>query len=373
MKTIDQNGKPAPDPKEESLPAQIESMTDKWRASLPAHISVERFKRVVITAVQTNPNLVYADRFTLWTACSRAANDGLLPDGKEGALVVYKTKTKVRNAAGAEIEKWVEQVQWMPMIYGLRLKVRRSGEIAKWECQVVRQKDVFKYVLGDEPRIIHEPFLGPGDAGPITHAYSIATTKDGEVSREVMTIEQINKVRTVSKAPDSPAWKLWFDEMARKVVARRHSKTLPMNTDVDELLEREDADGPAKLEAPPPRPSLSQFTADRMPDKSAPPLDQNEQAQADYWESHPIKTAPEDSPADEKKLEATDAKPEDEKAIQEGKTSEHWDAFNLGVKHHQERKHNVPPSNLDKKYHEAFSEGWKAEESHMRTDSPKLV
>lgn len=308
MKTIDQNGKAAPDPKEESLPAQIESMTDKWRASLPAHISVERFKRVVITAVQTNPNLVYADRFTLWTACSRAANDGLLPDGKEGALVVYKTKTKVRNAAGAEVEKWVEQVQWMPMIYGLRLKVRRSGEIAKWECQVVREKDVFKYVLGDEPRIIHEPYMGPGSAGNITHAYSIATTKDGEVSREVMTIDQIKKVQSVSKAPNSPAWTHWFDEMARKVVARRHSKVLPMNTDVDELLEREDADGEAgKLEAPPPRPSLSQFTADRMPSP------ETGRADMPTPEDEARANAPEDSAGDKKKLEAKDAKQEAEK------------------------------------------------------------
>lgn len=351
MKTIDQNGKAAPDPKEESLPAQIESMTDKWRASLPAHISVERFKRVVITAVQTNPNLVYADRFTLWTACSRAANDGLLPDGKEGALVVYKTKTKVRNAAGNEIEKWVEQVQWMPMIYGLRLKVRRSGEIAKWECQVVREKDVFKYVLGDEPRIIHEPYMGPGSAGNITHAYSIATTKDGEVSREVMTIDQIKKVQSVSKAPNSPAWTHWFDEMARKVVARRHSKVLPMNTDVDELLEREDADGPAKLEAPPPRPSLAQFTQDRMPDPEP----------------------PEDSAGDEKKLEATDANPEGEKAQPEPTFAGHNEAFELGVEKRKAGKPNAPPSTLEPVYHDAFKAGWTKEDDSRKPDAGKLV
>lgn len=363
-KTIDQTGKAVSDPKEESLQSQIETQVDKWRASLPAHISVERFKRVVITAVQQNANLVYADRFTLWTACARAANDGLLPDGKEGALVVYKTKTKVRNAAGAEIEKWVEAVQWMPMIYGLRLKVRRSGEIAKWECHVVREKDVFKYVLGDDARIIHEPYLGPGSAGNVTHAYSIATTKDGDISREIMTIDEINRVRAVSKAPNSPAWTHWFEEMARKAVARRHSKVLPMNTDVDELLAREDADGDAgKLEAPPPRPSLVQFTNERMPEKQR----TIEDVAGDIVE-------PEDSAGDEKKLEPTDAKPEDKKGPQ-GKafSPAEWqsgiaDAYFLGAKLRQDGKPFVIPKALNPEAFDAFKAGYDETD-----DSPKLV
>uniref|UniRef100_UPI00195373C4 recombinase RecT n=1 Tax=Klebsiella aerogenes TaxID=548 RepID=UPI00195373C4 len=45
---------------------------------------------------------------------------GLLPDGREGAIVEFSGKA-----------------QWMPMIGGLRKKVRNSGEIATWEAHVV--------------------------------------------------------------------------------------------------------------------------------------------------------------------------------------------------------------------------------------------
>ena len=39
----------------------------------------------------------------------------------------------------------------------------------------------------------------------------------------------------------STPWQTDFDEMAKKTVARRHSKTLPMSTDLDDLLRRDDA------------------------------------------------------------------------------------------------------------------------------------
>ena len=45
----------------------------QFRAALPAHIPVERFIRVVLTAIQTSPKLADMDRASLWNACMRAA------------------------------------------------------------------------------------------------------------------------------------------------------------------------------------------------------------------------------------------------------------------------------------------------------------
>lgn len=244
------------------LHGQLEEMGEKFRAALPAHIPVERFKRVVMTAIQNSPDLIKADRYTLWNAAMRAAQDGLLPDAREGAMVIFRNKVKV-NENGREVEKWIDCVQWMPMIAGLRKKVRNSGEIADWNAQVVYQKDKFAYRLGDDAMILHEPYMGPDDPGEIVAAYSIAVLKSGEKSREVMTRREIEKVRAVSKSKDGPAWTKWFSEMARKTVARRHSKVLPMSTDLDDLIRRDDElydfDGARAEDPPPQRPQMKDF------------------------------------------------------------------------------------------------------------------
>jgi len=73
---------------------QLASMETQFGAVLPKHIPVERFGRVVLTAVQTNPDLLNVERRSLWNACMKAAQDGLLPDGRLGALVVFKDKRR---------------------------------------------------------------------------------------------------------------------------------------------------------------------------------------------------------------------------------------------------------------------------------------
>lgn len=202
---------------------QLENLSGQFKAALPAHIPVERFARVVMTAIQNNPDLLNkADRRSLWNSAMKAAQDGLLPDGREGAMVLYGN-----------------QAQWLPMIAGLRKKVRNSGEIATWDAQVVHEKDVFKFQLGDDPFIHHEPSLD-GDPGKIIAAYSIAVLKSGEKSREVMSVTQIEKIRARSRAKNNGPWVSDYDEMCRKTVARRHSKTLPMSTDLDDLIRRDD-------------------------------------------------------------------------------------------------------------------------------------
>ncbi len=213
---------------------EIEFRTEQFRGSLPAHIPVERFKKVLLVAVNTTPALVGADRRSFFNSALKAANDGLLPDGREGALVIYNTKVN-----DGKQEKWIAMVQWMPMIAGIRKKVRNSGEIATWDTQVVYQKDQFDYELGDTPYIKHKPCMD-GDAGKIIAAYSVATLKSGEKSREVMTVQQIERIRLISKAKDFAPWKDHYAEMCRKTVARRHSKVLPMSTDLDDLIRRDD-------------------------------------------------------------------------------------------------------------------------------------
>lgn len=202
---------------------QMEKMTAEFANALPSHIPVERFARVVMTAIQGNPDLLDCDRRSLWNSAMKAAQDGLLPDGRDGAIVPYKG-----------------QAQWMPMIGGIRKKVRNSGEIATWDVQAVYEKDAFEFELGDEPFIRHRPSLS--DRGKLVAVYSIATLKSGEKSRDVMSIEDVEKIRSTSRSKNGPwANPIFYPEMAKKTVARRHSKVLPMSSDLDDLIRRDDS------------------------------------------------------------------------------------------------------------------------------------
>lgn len=214
---------------------ELGARRDQFAAALPAHIPAERFSRVVLTAIQNNPDLMRADRPSLWNACMRAAQDGLLPDQRDGALVIYSTKV------GTE---WIKKVQWMPMVAGIRKKVRNSGEIATWDVDIVHEKDEFEYELGDDPFIKHRPYW-KGDPGPMIAVYSVAVLKTGEKSREVMSKAEVDRVRDTfakkdSKGEFSAAWRNSYEEMAKKTIARRHAKMLPMSTDLDDLVRRDD-------------------------------------------------------------------------------------------------------------------------------------
>ena len=214
-------------PAKNEISLQLEEMAAKFREALPKHIPVERFARVVATAIQQTPALLNVDRRSLWQAAMKAAQDGLLPDGREAALVVYRDRNRGEIA------------QYMPMIAGLRKKVRNSGEIATWEVNVVCENDGFEFELGDEPFIRHRPAMG--DRGKPIAAYSIATLKSGEKSREVMSFDEIEAIRKRSRAANAGPWVTDWAEMARKTVARRHSKVLPMSTDLDDLIRQDDA------------------------------------------------------------------------------------------------------------------------------------
>lgn len=214
---------------------QIGKMDSQFKAALPAHIPVERFSRVVMTAIANNPDLLDADRRSLFNSAMRAAQDGLLPDGREGALVIYKRNVKTADGWSSTLE-----AVWMPMVFGIMKKARNSGEISSIEAHVVRANDRFSYRVGIDDSPIHEPQWF-GDRGDVVGVWAVAKLKDGTKIAEIMSLADIEKVRAVSRAKDKGPWVDWFEEMARKTVIRRLAKRLPSSSDLDDLIRRDDS------------------------------------------------------------------------------------------------------------------------------------
>lgn len=222
-----------------AMKGYIDQRVGELQFALPPHISPDRFTRVVMTALQQKPDLLKCTRQSLWNACLRAAQDGLLPDGREGAIAPYGESTNGKRSA--------EIATWMPMIEGLRKKARNSGDIRDWYVEIVYAGDEFDYQKGDSPRLYHKPvppsqrIKGVGING-IVAAYSIAVYPDGTKSApEVMWVEEIEAIRSKSKAQKGP-WSdpVFYSEMAKKTVARRHYKSLPHSSDLDDIMQRDD-------------------------------------------------------------------------------------------------------------------------------------
>lgn len=222
---------------------------------LPPQIPVERFIRTTITAIQLNPDLLAAERTSLLASTMKAAQDGLLCDGREAALVIYNTK---------QGDNWVKKAQYMPMAEGLLKKVRQSGQLSNISVQVVKENDFFDYELGDNERMVHKP--ATRNRGATIGAYSIATLAGGEKSREYMDIDQIHAVKKRSKTAASGPWVTDEDEMCRKTVFRRHYKRLPKSTDLEQIIEHDnenyelkDVTPEPEVEAPKPVSKLDSF------------------------------------------------------------------------------------------------------------------
>lgn len=223
-----------------ALSKELEILKPEIAKVLPEHVSADKFMRVVATAIAQSPDLRGADRSSLFTSCVKCATDGLVPDGREAALVIFNTKEKFRDG-DRERERWVKKVQYMPMVGGILKKIRNSGELLSLGSNVVHEQDTFRYWIDDAgEHLTFEPNMTVADRGKPTCAYAIAKTKDGGVYVEVMSRSQIEQVRQVSKAKDNGPWVSWWGEMARKTVIRRLSKRLPMSTDLEAVIHRDD-------------------------------------------------------------------------------------------------------------------------------------
>ncbi|HEV7455764.1 MAG TPA: recombinase RecT [Roseococcus sp.] len=227
------------DTPEGKLRHQLTAMAPQFAMALPSHIKPEKFQRVVMTVAQQNPDMLAADRRSLLGACIKCASDGLIPDGREAALVIFNTKSKDGG--------WEKRVQYLPMVAGLLKRARNSGDIASVTAQVVYERDRFVWRPAEDRPVEHEAPPLNEDRGKPIGAYALARLKDGTVACEVLTLAEIDKARSVSRSKDKGPWVDWWSEMARKTAMRRLAKWLPMDAEdavrFDQIARRDDALG----------------------------------------------------------------------------------------------------------------------------------
>lgn len=227
----------------------LTKMEPEFAKALPKTIASAKFVRVAATAIRNNPNLAdpsKVDRLSLYAAFHRCAQTGLVPDGREAAIVPFKGKA-----------------QFMPMITGVCKLARNSGEIKTINAQIVYKNDAYEHWIDEAgEHFKHKP--ARGERGEVLCVYAFAQTKDEGVFFEELSMEDIEAIQKMSRAEDGP-WKGPFKtEMMRKSAIRRLLKyRVPSSTDIDDLIR---ADDPIYEKDPPPPSKPAETTSSRLRD-----------------------------------------------------------------------------------------------------------
>lgn len=181
----------------------IERNRAAFMQALPAHIGVERFLRVAITAGIQNPALTRCSAESIMGALLQSAQLGLVPDGLLGQAFIIPYGDKAQFQVGAQ---------------GLAELAVRTGRIAAIIPEVVHEKDEFEWWRDvEKDHFKHKPYEGDDDPGAVTHAYCIIRRKDGTASVTVLPKSKIEREhRAHSKAKSTGPWQSHWSAMAKK-------------------------------------------------------------------------------------------------------------------------------------------------------------
>lgn len=215
---------------QQTMQKYIASMAGEIKKALPSVITPERFTRMVLSAISTNPKLASCTPASFLGAMMSAAQLGLEPNTPLGQayLIPYKNKG-------------VDEVQFQIGYKGLIDLAYRSGEVALVMAHIVYENDSFECEFGLEPKLIHKP--ADSNRGNPVRVYALFKTKNGGYGFEVMSMDDVRRhAEKYSKAYayGSSPWQTNFEEMAKKTVLKRVLKYAPLKSDFVRAVVQDD-------------------------------------------------------------------------------------------------------------------------------------
>lgn len=197
----------------------LEKHRDAIIASLPNGFdNFNRMTRSVINAISTTPSIAKCTPESIFISTVKSFSMGLEPNGALGEAYLVPFKN---------------EATFMPGYRGLISIARRSGQINEIYAKEVYQNDTFDVEEGTDRKILHKPdyFCNRGD---LIGVYAVFVLKDGAYDFEIMSIDDVNKIRSRSQAAKSSysPWSTDYAEMAKKTVMKRLLKRAPMSIDL---------------------------------------------------------------------------------------------------------------------------------------------
>ena len=204
-----------------TMQSYIKAMEGEIAKALPSVITPERFTRMVLSAISTNPKLGSCTPASFLGAMMSAAQLGLEPNTPLGQAYILPYQNK-----------GVLEAQFQLGYKGLIDLAYRSGEVEVVQAHIVYANDKFECEYGLEPKLTHIP--AEKDRGEPIKVYAMFKTKSGGYGFEVMSMEDVRiHAEKYSKAYNTSfsPWKTNFEEMAKKTVLKKCLKYAPLKSD----------------------------------------------------------------------------------------------------------------------------------------------
>lgn len=208
--------------KQKTMKDYVESMTGEIKKALPSVMTPERFTRITLSALSSNPELQQTTPQSFLGAMMTAAQLGVEPNTPLGQayLLPYRNKGTL-------------ECQFQLGYKGLIDLAYRSGEISVIQAHTVYENDEFHYEFGLEPKLEHKPAIK--DRGEPIAFYAMFRMKDGiGYGFEVMSVDDVKlHAKKYSKSYNSAysPWTTNFESMALKTVLKRVLKYAPLKSD----------------------------------------------------------------------------------------------------------------------------------------------
>lgn len=180
--------------------------------ALPKDFNKARFVQNAVSLMQDNKDLAKYPQAQIVPGLLKGAYLGLDFFNKECYLIPY----------GSDLQFQIDYKGSIKL--AKKYAVRPVDEIY---ARIVREGDEFSEEVKDnEPIINFKP--KPFNNGKIIGAFAVCQYKDGGAKVEVMSIEQLDTAKRMSKAQTGTAWKFFAEEMYKKTVIRRLCKGIPI-------------------------------------------------------------------------------------------------------------------------------------------------
>ena len=208
----------------------VKSMESEIKKALPSVMTPERFTRMVLSALSTNPKLGDCTPQSFLGAMMSAAQLGVEPNTPLGQAYILPYNNR-----------GVMEAQFQLGYKGLIDLAYRSGDVEVVQAHIVYENDEFVCEYGLDPKLSHKP--ASTNRGEPIKVYAVFKTKSGGYGFEVMSMEDVRKhASKYSKAYNSSfsPWKSDFEEMAKKTVLKKVLKYAPLKSDFVRAVVQDD-------------------------------------------------------------------------------------------------------------------------------------
>lgn len=225
----------------DTVRAHLESprFLEQVKMAMPSGEDGRRLVRGAITAMQKNPDIAQCNQASIFTSLLTCAQLGLILDGREAHLVKYGSECVL-----------------IPDYKGIVRLVMQSGSVEHVHADVVCEADEFEFNMGEVT--VHRINLRAPRGEPYA-VYALARFRGGGTKAEVLSVEEVERIRSRSRQKEGGPWSKDWAEMAKKTAFKRLAKWLPLQSVAREALDatilEEDPDNTVPVTEPP-KPAL---------------------------------------------------------------------------------------------------------------------